>query len=244
MHENSIEFEITAPYALFSDPVTRVGGEKCTYSVPTYEALKGVVHSIYWKPTIIWIVDKVRIMNKIRTETKGIRVPKDDGKTDLSYYNYLRDCRYRVKAHFEWNLNREELKADRNENKHFDMARRSLEKGGRRDIFLGARECQAYVAPCSFSEDVGHYDDSGELSLGTMYHGLTYPDEAYSQETRGVLSLRLFRAVMREGVIEFPRPDSFPRPEDGCVDGKSVRVIRKMSIKPFGTPASDEQKEN
>lgn len=37
----------------FSDPIMRVGGEKCSYQVPTYEALKGILMSVYWKPTII-----------------------------------------------------------------------------------------------------------------------------------------------------------------------------------------------
>ena len=72
-HRNSIEFQVKGRYALFSDPITRVGGEKFTYQVPTYEAIKGICHSIYWKPTIIWVVDNVRVMNKIQTETKGIR---------------------------------------------------------------------------------------------------------------------------------------------------------------------------
>jgi CRISPR-associated protein Cas5d len=53
---NTVEFQINGDYALFSDPITRVGGEKCSYHVPTYEALKGILHSVYWKPTIIWIM--------------------------------------------------------------------------------------------------------------------------------------------------------------------------------------------
>ena len=40
-YPNLVEFEVSGPYALFSDPVLRIGGEKCTYQVPTYEALKG-----------------------------------------------------------------------------------------------------------------------------------------------------------------------------------------------------------
>ena len=44
---NSVEFEVFAKYALFSDPITRVGGEKFSYQVPTYQALKGVLESIY-----------------------------------------------------------------------------------------------------------------------------------------------------------------------------------------------------
>ena len=28
-----------------------------------YEALKGIARSIYWKPTLIWHIDRVRIIN-------------------------------------------------------------------------------------------------------------------------------------------------------------------------------------
>ena len=126
MHDNFVEFEVFGDYGLFSDPVTRVGGEKFTSQIPTYEAMKGVLHSCYWKPTIIWIIDKVRVMNPIQTETKGIRPIKyDTGKNDLSYYTYLKDCRYQVKAHFIWNENRPELSQDRNENKHHNQKEKS-----------------------------------------------------------------------------------------------------------------------
>lgn len=73
VHPNIVEFQVTGDYALFTDPLMRVGGEKCSYQIPTYEALKGVLSSVYWKPTIIWYIDSVRIMNPIQTEVKGIR---------------------------------------------------------------------------------------------------------------------------------------------------------------------------
>ncbi len=43
-HPNQIEFQVTGDYAMFSDPVTRMGGEKCSYQVPTYEAICNVDH--------------------------------------------------------------------------------------------------------------------------------------------------------------------------------------------------------
>lgn len=223
-HENSVEFEVYGKYALFSEITTRVGGEKFSYQIPTYEAIKGILQSVYWKPTFIWIIDKVRVMNPIQTETKGIRPIKyHSNKNDLSYYTYLRDCRYQVKAHFIWNESRPELAQDRDENKHHNIARRMIEKGGRRDIFLGTRECQGYVVSCKFGEGEGAYDNLPELSFGIMYHGITYADEAYSEETEGKMSVRLWNAVMRKGVIDFPAPwDCIHRP------------IREMNVKKFG----------
>ena len=69
--KNSIEFLLTGRNALFTDPITRIGGEKTSYHLPTYEALKGVCKSIYWKPSIIWYIDKVRVINPIRTHTSA-----------------------------------------------------------------------------------------------------------------------------------------------------------------------------
>ncbi len=209
-HPNIVELEVYGRYALFSDPVTRVGGEKCSYQIPTYEALKGIMASVYWKPTFLWYVDAVRIMNPIQMETKGIRPIRMNGGNDLSYYTYLKDVRYQVKAHFEWNDNRPELAADRNENKHHNIARRMVEKGGRRDIFLGTRECQGYVKPCRFGEGESAYDSIPELGFGVMYHGITYPDEAYSEETRSRITVNLWNPMMKNGIVEFLRPEECP----------------------------------
>ena len=40
---NTVEFKVWGRYALFTDPVTKIGGEKCTYQIPTYQALKGIL---------------------------------------------------------------------------------------------------------------------------------------------------------------------------------------------------------
>lgn len=223
-HPNIVEFEVYGPYALFSDPLMRIGGEKYSYQVPTYEALKGVLSSVYWKPTIIWFIDEVRIMNRIQTEVKSIRPIKYNGGNDLAYYTYLKDCRYQVRAHFEWNMNRPELACDRNESKHHEIARRMIQKGGRRDIFLGTRECQAYVEPCVFGEGEGYYDALSQLAFGVMYHGMTYADEANSPETKGKMTVNLWLPVMEHGVIRFPRPEDCP----------IHKVIKEMQMKPFG----------
>lgn len=133
---NTVEFEVVGDRALFSDPITRVGGEKTSYYVPTYEALKGIISSVYWKPTFIWIIDAVRVMNPIQTASEGIRTKNYNGGNDLSLYTYLRNVRYQVQAHFIWNENRPELIQDRNENKHHNIAKRMIQRGGRRDVFL------------------------------------------------------------------------------------------------------------
>ena len=223
---NSVSFEITSDIALFTDIVTQIGGEKYSYQVPTYEAIKGALKSVYWKPSFVWIIDRIRVMNEIRTQYIGTKtLSYVDGKTDLSYYTYLYDVRYQVSAHFEWNLNRPELRNDWNENKHHNIAKRMIERGGRRDVFLGSRECQAYVTPCDFGSGVGFYDDRGVIPFGLMLHGHTYPDEAVNASDLGLLTVNLWNAVMKNGIIEFPRPEDCP----------VRRAIRKMSMKKFST---------
>ena len=223
-YDNIVEFQVTGDYGLFSDPILRVGGEKCSYQIPTYEALKGIMHSVYWKPTIVWVIDAVRIMNPIQTEVKGIRPIKYNGGNDLSYYTYLKSCCYQVRAHFEWNENRPELAGDRNENKHHEIAKKMIRKGGRRDIFLGARECQGYVEPCVFGEGQGAYDTTPELAFGLMYHGITYADEAYSEETEGKMTANFWYPVMKNGVIRFLRPEECPL----------HKTLGDMKMKAFG----------
>lgn len=192
-YENSISMQVYGRYALFSDPITRVGGEKFSYPVPTYQALKGIYESCYWKPTFTWVIDELRVMNPIERQSKGIRpIMYNNGKNDLSIYTYLSDVCYQVRAHFEWNEHRPDLEKDRNENKHYAIAKRMLERGGRRDIFLGTRECQGYIEPCIFGLGKGHYDDVSSLDLGLMEHGITYADE----NGKGVMQERFWHPIM------------------------------------------------
>lgn len=224
LEKRTVEFSIKGDYALFSDVLTRAVGEKYSYMIPTYEALKGILQSVYFKPTIIWTIDSVRVMNRIKTVRKGMRPKSYGGGNDLAYYTYLADVYYQVRAHFDWNYNRPELKADRNVNKHSCIAKRMIERGGRRDCYLGTRECQCIVESCIFGEGEGDYDNSGEIAYNLMYHGITYADEAENTEDKGKMTVRFWEPVMKNGVIDFIPPN--------CCTIK--RHIKDMPIKPFG----------
>lgn len=227
------EFKVWGRHALFTDPVTKIGGEKCSYHIPTYEALKGVAKSIYWKPTIVWVIDEVRVMNAIRTQTKGTKPinfggvypsaskagVKQESLHTLAIYTFLADVEYQVRAHFEWNQQRPELESDRNAAKHLAMTERALKRGGRQDIFLGTRDCQAYVEPCAFGSGKGHYDALDQLGFGLMFHGFDYPDETGVNQ----LNARFWNPKMLNGVISFSRPD----------DCTIKKYVRDMESKQF-----------
>jgi len=162
-------------------------------------------------------------MDGIYPSQKNSKI-KEAGISDLSYYTYLRGddyLEYQVLAHFEWNAHHKELTDDRNEHKHHNIAKRSIDKGGRRDVFLGTRECQGYVEPCVFGEGKSFYDKYGEIDFGVMFHGYDYPDETGKDE----LIVRLWRPKMIDGIIKFLMPQD-------C-DPSMRRFIRKMSAKKF-----------
>ena len=234
IRRNSIEFRLWGRYALFTDPLTRIGGEKCSYHIPTYEALKGVVKSIYWKPTLIWVIDEVRVMKRIRTQTKGTKPQNFNGGNSLAIYTFLSDVEYQVKAHFEWNAYRKELADDRNEGKHYDIAKRMVERGGRQDIFLGTRDCQAYVEPCKFGEGSGELDADGELGFGLMFHSFCYPDETDKDEDKNKLFVYSWRPTMNNGFIRFVKPEN-------C---SIRRFVREMTPKVFGGNRDDDRVES
>jgi CRISPR-associated protein Cas5d len=237
--DNIVEFKVTGRYALFTDPLTKIGGEKFSYQIPTYEGLKGVLSSVYWKPTIVWIIDKVRVMKPITTQTRSAKplnyggiypsarnreVKKEEPFNSLAIYTYLADVEYQVQAHFEWNLHREDLAKDRNENKHYFVAKRMIERGGRRDVFLGTRECQGYVESCKFGHDDGYYDNyPREVSFGLMFHGFDYPDELGKDEFHA----RFWQPKMIKGFIEFVRPEK-------CTVRKFVRQMKTNSPATIG----------
>ena len=226
--KNEIAFAVWGRFALFTDPITKIGGEKCSYHVPTYEALRGIASSIYWKPTFVWKIDKVRVVKPIRTQTKGMKPLNYQGgkaPNTLAYYNYLFDVEYHVLAHFEWNKYAFELECDRNDAKHYEMLQRYMKRGGRRDIFLGTRECQGYVRPIEWSEEPeGHYKDADEISFGLMFHSFLYPEESGEEK----LFSRFWYPKMRYGEIDFSAPEAkllskFVRPM------KPVRFVNKLN---------------
>ena len=63
-------------------------------------------------------------------------------------------------------------------------------------------------------------DNIDELSFGLMFHSFDYPDETGKNE----LASRFWQATMREGILEFPRPEE-------C---ELRRFIRLMTAKQFG----------
>jgi CRISPR-associated protein Cas5d len=94
-----------------------------------------------------------------------------------------------------------------------------LARGGRRDIFLGSRECQGYVEPCGFGSGEGCYDKDDELSFGFMFHSFDYPSET-GVET---LSARFWHEKMIKVIVQFPRPEA-------CSCKRDIRPMKRELV--------------
>jgi len=192
--------KVKGDYALFTNPSTKGGGEKSSLSVCTRQSLQGIVDAIYFKPTFINVVDEVKIMNPIHTEVIGTRAMVGNGKADLNYVSYLTNVEYLIRFHFEWNKNRMDLTNDRNVQKHEAIMERSIKKGGRRDIFLGTRECVAtaeWLSKEEYSQAESYYENE-ILSMGIMFQEFEYPTE-----DNGALKSYFADTVMNHGVIQY-----------------------------------------
>lgn len=192
--------KVYGDYALFSSPSSKSSGDKASYQVPTKEALRGIADQIYFKPTFKNVIEEVKVLNEIKTEAMGARTLMMGGSNDLNSYTYLKDVSYLVKFHFEWNLDREELADDRNIKKHEAIMERSLKKGGRRDIFLGTRECYAFVEKIDKEEyeNAKSFYDGQSLSFGIMFQEFIYPTNPGEELISCFTS-----TTMENGVISF-----------------------------------------
>ena len=111
---------VEGDYALFSHPALKV--ERVSYDVPTVSALEGLIKSVYWKPSIRILIDKIVVFNPIRfinvrrnelknkislsavkSQMKGVgsaEIFASEQRTQRAGM-ILRDVRYGIEFHFE-----------------------------------------------------------------------------------------------------------------------------------------------
>lgn len=208
MHKSKdFYMRVFGDYALWTAPETKGGGEKTSYQVITRQAATGIVDACYFKPVFINVVDEVKVIKPIQSHTMGYRALYGNGSLGLNYVTPLVDVEYLIKYHFEWNMDRDEYANDRNFKKHEAIMDRSLEKGGRRDIFLGAREFVGYIEKISeedynFPKDKDFYYKNRTIAFGLMFHSFKYP-----KESGGKLISYYANTVMKNGTIKFKSQD-------------------------------------
>lgn len=196
----SYGFKIIAEgdYACFTRPEMKV--ERVSYDVPTPSALEGLIKSVYWKPAIKWVIDKIVVYNPIKftnirrnevnskisfSAVKGKM--KGEDKDPVIYTKesisqragmILKDVKYGIEFHFEMTGIKNE-KDDESEKKHYNIALRRFENGQCfRQPCFGCREfpVKKMILVDDFKTDDISKSLSGDIDLGYMIYGLKFED--------------------------------------------------------------------
>lgn len=207
-----IMVEVSGDLALFTRPELKA--ERTSYEMITPSAARGLLESIYWKPAIQWVIDKIYVCNPIRftnirrnevsavalsstarSAMRGARIPLYiDASANIQQRasQVLRDVRYVIEAHFEMTDRAGERD---NPDKHYAIAMRRLQKGQCfQQPYLGCREFPARVSLFEGETVVTAYPDSEE-DLGYMLWDLDYTKPT---DIRPLF----FHAVLKNGVLD------------------------------------------
>lgn len=188
---------VEGDYALFTRPEMKV--ERVSYDVPTVSAMEGLIKSVYWKPAIRIIIDKIIVFNPIkfinirRNEVKNkiaqkVVLSQMKGKSSPEIYAseqrsqragmLLKDVKYGIEFHFELTGNKSNH-ADESEEKHYNIILRRLRNGQCfRQPCLGCREFSVSKIKLVEEFDLLQVDSSlrGDIDLGYMLYGLKFAD--------------------------------------------------------------------
>lgn len=199
-------------FACFTRPEMKV--ERVSYDVITPSAARGILESIFWKPEIQWVIDRLHVLKpirftSIRRNEVGKKIAADSAVTAMRtgtgrlglYVEeqrqqratlLLKDVAYVIEAHFQI------LGGPENKGKYLDQFNRRARAGQcYTRPYLGCREFAADFALIKPGEAMPHIDDSvrGPRDLGWMLHDIDFQN---GREPR------FFHAKMNEGVIKVP----------------------------------------
>ena len=180
---------VEGEYALFTRPEFKV--ERVSYDVPTVSAMEGLIKSIYWKPAIRIVIDKIVVFHpirfiNIRRNEVSQKVPLASVKKQMNGTGtvevltsqirsqrasmLLRDVKYGVEFHFEM-TGLQSQHPDESPEKHYNIMLRRLRNGQHfRQPCLGCREFAVRRL-----ELVDVFDLS-QVDLGVMLYGLRFRD--------------------------------------------------------------------
>ncbi len=191
---------VEGDYACYTRPELKV--ERVSYDVPPPGALEGMLKSVYWKPAIRYVIDKIIIfqpiefMNVRRNEVKdkvlysAVKGQMNQKENDPCIYTsecrsqrasmILKNVKYGIEFHFEMTGMKSEQEAD-TENKHYNIIKRRLEKGQFfRTPCLGCSEF-----PVKRMELVEEFDENlisetilemGDVDFGYMSYRVDFED--------------------------------------------------------------------
>lgn len=202
-----IKIKVWGDYACFTRPEMKV--ERVSYDVITPSAARGIIEAIYWKPAIIWVIDRIHVLNPIRfdnirrNELAGklslgtVKKAMKDGISPVETFiendrqqraaMVLRDVAYVIEAHFEFTGDEDNKAA-----KHKEIFERRARKGQCfHHPYLGCREFPAHFE--LIEDGIPQSQFLGKQDLGWMLHDIDFENNMES---------KFFRAEMCNGIID------------------------------------------
>ena len=192
---------IDGDYACFTRPEMK--GERVSSDVPTVGALEGILKSVYWKPPIRYVIDKIIVFNPI----DFINIRRNEVKDKVSYSNMksqmrkkgsdpciytgesrtqrssvvLKNVKYGVEFHFELTGLKDENETD-SDKKHYNIIKRRLEKGQYfRKPCLGCSEFPVRSITLVDEFDMNSISPKvlsmGDVDLGYMSYKVIFEDK-------------------------------------------------------------------
>ena len=207
-----IKLHVWGESACFTRPEMKV--ERVSYDVMTPSAARGILEAIHWKPSILWVIDRIHVLKPIRFENirrneVGAKVSDRNARAaekanDISGLGIdvvaerqqramlaLRHVAYGIEAHFEMT---DKAGPGDNPGKHRDMFIRRAEKG---QCFhrpcLGVREFAADFEAVETFPETALPKAARNRDLGWMLYDIDYANDRRST---------FFHAVMEDGVID------------------------------------------
>jgi len=198
-----IRLKVWGDYACFTRP--DIKDWRVSYEVIPPSAARGIMESIYWTPSISWVVERIHVYCPIQFEdimrSERIRSPKSKEATPNSDANFsqpifrmrpakvLRNVIYIIEGHFELRG-----ASDGNGTKHKKIFERRARKGKCfQQPFIGCRDY-----PAKFALGEGEVPPSplqGTYELGRLPHAVAQ---------KNCIKTENFRAIMQNGIVEVP----------------------------------------
>lgn len=221
---------VEADYALFTRPEMKT--ERVSYDVPTPSALEGMLKSIFWKPAIRYVIDRIVVFNPIRFFTikrnevsekiAGGNVVKEMRGTGSAVLytsenisqrssTLLRDVKYGVEFHFEMTGIRNDG-PDESDAKYASIIGRRLQNGQCKSWpCMGCREfpVKRFYRVDEFDLEAVDASLKGDRDIGYMLYGLNFKDDAEKLKTdwngkyfSDKADAVFYRPHMTDGVID------------------------------------------
>ena len=192
---------IEGDFACFTRPEFKV--ERVSYDVPPPGAIEGLLKSVYWKPAIRYVIDRIIVFNpinfinirrnEVKEKVKYTAIKKQmngKGGTPCIYTTncrtqkssmVLKNVKYGVEFHFEMTGIQSDQE-DECEEKHFNIIKRRLENGQFfRAPCLGCSEFPVHKIELIEEFDLDQVSQEiikmGDVDLGYMSYKVSFKDK-------------------------------------------------------------------